>query len=186
MFSFFKRKEPAYPTEKQFVEGLQAAQYRHRMDSIYAKYQLPARENGGLLVEVAAVAVLGTERIAATVGVGICSRTPGSVRLALATIAVIASDHLSRQALIEFELASLAAVYRLLGGNDQEEHGKLAVLAIQFFNALSERNHSALMGVGQAFAEFFATAEEFCLLEARTHALTILRIAENSIVRPAT
>ena len=179
MFSLFKRKEVELsPAAMQRLLG--AAQLRHRLDTIYANCGFP-RVEGSIERELGRLAAFGAISISATIGISVGDQTDDCETLAIATLSIICADYLSQQSRIDFqELAAQAVVYMRLA-DDRNKVMVLHMKALAIYAALADTVNTSLLHVGQAFAEFFATADVDALTSAEPHAARLLEIIRSSL-----
>jgi hypothetical protein len=172
MFGIFKRSK-ANISDNILQEMLPALSYRTNMDRLLLTYGIsvsPDTDNR-LVQEAASVAAFIMGNALSQAGYGIETLTAAQ-REHYVVMCLVACDHLSRVADVEFELVGLVAFAALFA----EELGPQGAAELMFsaghtFNRLSSANHTVqtIAEFGRGVAKFFSTSEEKYLIALGVH-----------------
>ena len=159
MFTFFKKRK--LRDEAIAQEMVMAIRFRENLDRILVTYSLQADPTSRhkLLGEVAQVVVLITKKAMEFSGKDYENLSEKEA-FAVGLVTIVAADHLSRLARVEFELTGLAAGHALwtplFGASKSAE---IVTSAASEFNRLSQSpGHSEIIiAIGKNVANFFNT-----------------------------
>jgi hypothetical protein len=159
MFGFFgRRNRDAVEMDVTLKEGLGAARFRHRMGMFIAANGVALAPKVGLDHQVAGVCASMVYQ--AVLASGRCWGALKPLEVdAAALLLVIASDHMTRQALIEFESTAMLGGMGLLYDDVQGEGQALMRKAGVRFNVLSvhPNERATVLFAGKVVAQWFAT-----------------------------
>lgn len=159
MFSFFnKRKQRDAALDQEMITAIR---FRENLDQILVTYNIQVDPTGPhkLLGEVSQAVVLITKKAIEFSGKNYETLSEGEA-FVVALVTVVAANHLSRLAKVEFELTSLvagAALWVPLFGATKA--AEIGTDAASEYNRLSQspRLSELITGIGKNVANFFAT-----------------------------